>query len=110
VLVEAMAMELPVISTGISGIPELIEHRENGLLVPQRDAAALAEAIGELLENPGLRFKLGRAARVTVSRNFDARQNIKALRSLFQASLTPDAKISIEEQKDEVVAYSRDRF
>jgi glycosyltransferase involved in cell wall biosynthesis len=110
VLVEAMAMELPVISTGISGIPELIEHRENGLLVPQRDAAALAQAIGELLENPGLRYKLGRAARVKVSRNFDARQNIRALRSLFRASVTPDAKISIEEQKDEVVAYSRDRF
>jgi glycosyltransferase involved in cell wall biosynthesis len=114
VLVEAMAMELPVISTGVSGIPELIEHRENGLLVPQKDAAALAEAIVELLENPGLRFKLGRAARITVCRNFDARQNIRALRNLFRASLMPDAKVSVEEQveeqKDEVVAYSRDRF
>jgi glycosyltransferase involved in cell wall biosynthesis len=110
VLVEAMAMELPVVSTGISGIPELIEHRENGLLVPQRDAAALAEAIGELLENPALRYQLGRAARVTVRRNFDARQNIRALRNLFRTSLLPDAKFSVEEQKDEVVAYSRDRF
>jgi glycosyltransferase involved in cell wall biosynthesis len=124
VLVEAMAMELPVISTGISGIPELIEHRGNGLLVPQKDAAALAEAIGELLDNPDLRHKLGRAARITVCRNFDARQNVRALRNLFLVSqvshvcLMPDAKFSAEEQpaeeqeeqKDEVVAYSRDRF
>jgi glycosyltransferase involved in cell wall biosynthesis len=110
VLVEAMAMEMPVISTGISGIPELIKHRENGLLVPQRDAAALAEAIGELLDNPGLRHKLGRAARVTICRNFDARQNIRALSNLFPASLMPGAKSSVEEQKDDVVAYSRDRF
>jgi glycosyltransferase involved in cell wall biosynthesis len=120
VLAEAMAMELPVISTGISGIPELIEHRENGLLVPQKDAAALAEAIGELLENPSLRLKLGRAARITVCRKFDARRNIRALRNLFRTSLMPDAKFSVEEesveeqsaeeQKDEIVAYSRDRF
>ncbi len=87
VLVEAMAMELPVISTGISGIPELIENRANGLLVPQKDAAALAQAIGELLRDPGTRHKFGRAARITVCRNFDARQNILALKDLFQAAL-----------------------
>jgi glycosyltransferase involved in cell wall biosynthesis len=110
VLVEAMAMELPVISTGISGIPELIEHRANGLLVPQKDAAALAGAIGELLGNPDLRRKLGQAARLTICRNFDARQNIRALKDLFQASLNPDAKFSVKEQREDAVAYSRDRF
>src|SRR5262249_47447352 len=48
VLVEAMAVGLPVISTNISGIPELIEHGVSGWLVPQKDARALAEAIAEL--------------------------------------------------------------
>jgi glycosyltransferase involved in cell wall biosynthesis len=87
VLVEAMAMELPVISTDISGIPELIEDRMNGLLVPQRDAHALAQAIEELLENPKLRRNLGLAARITVSWKFDSKQNVLAIRNLFQDSL-----------------------
>lgn len=83
VLVEAMAMELPVVSTDISGIPELVEDRANGLLVPQKDAPALAAAIEELLNDAALRQRLGKAARVTVCRDFDAKQNILSLRKLF---------------------------
>ena len=60
VLVEAMASGLPVVSTNISGIPELIEHGVSGLLTPQKDARALAQAIAELLDTPDLRQKLGR--------------------------------------------------
>ncbi|MEJ7710235.1 MAG: glycosyltransferase family 4 protein [Pyrinomonadaceae bacterium] len=60
VLVEAMSMELPVISTDISGIPELIDHEVNGLLVPQKNAVDLACAMETLLENPTLRRKLGK--------------------------------------------------
>ncbi|MBO0797973.1 MAG: glycosyltransferase family 4 protein [Blastocatellia bacterium] len=88
VLVEAMAMELPVVSTGISGIPELIENRMNGLLVPEKDVPALAQAIEDLLENPGLRRNLGLAARSTVCWYFDARENIMTLKNLFQSSLS----------------------
>lgn len=83
VLVEAMAMELPVVSTNISGIPELIEHRRNGLLVPQKDTAALAEAIGELLDSAELRMEFGRAGRKKVCQSFDARRNIEELKRLF---------------------------
>jgi glycosyltransferase involved in cell wall biosynthesis len=108
VLVEAMAMELPVISTSISGIPELIENRSNGLLVPQKDAVALAQAIGELLRDPATRHQLGRAARITVCRDFDARQNIIALKELFQTALGADAKE--KKQRGDAVAYPRDHF
>lgn len=87
VLVEAMAMELPVVSTGISGIPELIEDRINGLLVPQKDAGALAQALEELLNDPKLCRNLGLAARLTVCWNFNSRDNILTLKDLFQASL-----------------------
>jgi glycosyltransferase involved in cell wall biosynthesis len=83
VLVEAMAMELPVVSTNISGIPELVEHRHNGLLVEQKSAAALASAMSELLNNPGLRKRLGLAARERVCRLFDARTNTTSLKTLF---------------------------
>jgi glycosyltransferase involved in cell wall biosynthesis len=83
VLVEAMAAGLPVVSTNISGIPELIEHGVSGLLTPQKDAPALAGAIAELLDTPALRRKLGSAAREKVCRLFDAESNILALHQLF---------------------------
>ena len=85
-LLEAMAMGLPVVSTNISGIPELIEPRVNGMLVPQKDAQALAAAIKELLDDAELRKRLSLAGRERVRRDFDARQNILALKVLFPGS------------------------
>jgi len=83
VLVEAMAMRLPVVSTDISGIPELVKDRVNGLLVPQKDAQALAAAMEELLNDAGLRRQFGTAAREMVCRDFDATRNILSLKKLF---------------------------
>ena len=83
VLVEAMAVGLPVVSTNISGIPELIEHGVSGLLAPQKDARALADAIAELLDSPALRQQLGAAAREKVCRLFDSESNVLALHRLF---------------------------
>jgi glycosyltransferase involved in cell wall biosynthesis len=83
VLVEAMAVGLPVVSTNISGIPELIEHGVSGLLAPQKDARALADAIAALLDSPALRQELGVAAREKVCRLFDAEANVLELRRLF---------------------------
>ncbi len=87
VLVEAMAVGLPVVSTNISGIPELIEHGVSGLLAPQKDARALAEAIAELFAAPALRQKLGSAAREKVCRLFNAEANVLELHRLFLACL-----------------------
>jgi glycosyltransferase involved in cell wall biosynthesis len=83
VLVEAMASGLPVVSTNISGIPELIEHGVDGLLTPQKDARAVADAVGRLLDAPALRRELGGAAREKVCRSFDAESNVLALHRLF---------------------------
>ena len=87
VLVEAMAMGIPVVSTPISGIPELVENGVNGLLTPQRDSQALALAIAKLLDDSALRSQLGCAARAKVCREFDAWETTKKLRDLFLASL-----------------------
>lgn len=87
VLVEAMAMGLPVVSTSISGIPELIENERSGLLVPQKDPQALAAALARLLADAELRATLGRAARARVVEHFDARRNIIALKRLFEEAL-----------------------
>jgi glycosyltransferase involved in cell wall biosynthesis len=83
VLVEAMAAGLPVVSTRISGIPELITDGIDGLLVDQRDPAALAVAIERVLTDPDLAARLGLAARRRVERDFDLRANTGRLQSLL---------------------------
>jgi glycosyltransferase involved in cell wall biosynthesis len=86
VLPEAMAMQRPVISTTLSGIPELVDHEVNGLLVPAGDVDALVAAIARLLDDPALCQRLGKNGRQTVLEKFDIRRNIKR----FAATLWPD--------------------
>ncbi|MDQ4038802.1 MAG: glycosyltransferase family 4 protein [Actinomycetota bacterium] len=71
VLVEAMAAGLPVVSTAVSGIPELVRDGHNGLLVAPDDPVALADALLRLAKDPQLRACLARAGAVTVSERFD---------------------------------------
>jgi len=71
VLMEAMSCGLPVVASAISGIPELVEHRVCGLLVPPGDARALADALRTLEADRDLRERLGRAARLRVLAEFD---------------------------------------
>lgn len=91
VLAEAMAMGLPVVSTTVAGVPELVEHGRSGLLVPERDPAALAAAIESLLENPERRRALGRNGRVAVQERFDRAKNIRDLIRVLDPSATDRA-------------------
>jgi glycosyltransferase involved in cell wall biosynthesis len=84
VLAEAMAMGLPVVSTPISGIPELIDDGEHGLLVPPRDARALADALRRVLSDAGLHQRLAQAGRRRICERFDSRRTTLALRDLFR--------------------------
>jgi glycosyltransferase involved in cell wall biosynthesis len=72
---EAMASGVPVVASGISGIPELVEDGRTGLLVPPRDPFALAGALRRLHDDPALCERLARAGRETVEREFDVRKN-----------------------------------
>jgi colanic acid/amylovoran biosynthesis glycosyltransferase len=73
VLTEAMAAGLPVVSTRVSGIPELVDDRVSGRLVDQRDAAALADAVADLLADPAAGDAYAREGRAKVEREFDVR-------------------------------------
>jgi glycosyltransferase involved in cell wall biosynthesis len=83
VLVEAMASGVPVVSTRISGIPELIEDGRNGLLVEAGDAVGLSEAIKRLLTDPQLASRLASAGRTTVEREFDLAVNSRRVADLL---------------------------
>jgi glycosyltransferase involved in cell wall biosynthesis len=82
-LMEAMASGAPVVSTRVSGIPELIEDEREGLLVPPRDSQALAAALGRLLDDKTLRRRLAAAARAKIVREFDAAGQANKLLELF---------------------------
>jgi len=84
VLLEAMAMHVPVVSTRFSGIPEVVEDGRTGLLVPPRNTEALADALARLLDDPGLRARLGWEGRKRVEERFDNRVNISRLVELFK--------------------------
>lgn len=88
VLKEAMAMGLPVISTYHGGIPELVENGVSGFLAPERDAEALAEKLGILIENPQLWPEMGKAGRAFVEENYDLDKLNNTLVELYQKTLT----------------------
>lgn len=70
VLLEAMACQKPIISTRVGGIPEIIEHKENGILIPPDNPAALAEALTVLLDDPQLRTTIASQGFKTVHQRF----------------------------------------
>lgn len=83
VLLEAMACGVPVVSTTVVGIPELIEWERDGLLTPPSDPPALAKAMERLLTDADLRDRLARAARSKVEDRFSIDSNAKKLLELF---------------------------
>ncbi|MFQ5528987.1 MAG: glycosyltransferase family 4 protein [Gemmatimonadota bacterium] len=83
VLLEAMALGTPCVSTDVTGIPEVLSDRRTGLMVGQRDPAALADALQELAGDPALRVRLARQARRRIEHAFDIRRNAKRLRTIF---------------------------
>ncbi|MEM8614945.1 MAG: glycosyltransferase family 4 protein, partial [Cyanobacteria bacterium P01_H01_bin.105] len=90
VLLEAMAMEVPVVSSNISGISELVRSNENGILVSEKDALGLAQALEALLRQPEMRTILGKAGRLTVLDKFGLTRNVGAVKDwLMQAVKEP---------------------
>ena len=83
VILEAMAMEIPVVSTDHSGIPEVVEDHVNGLLVPPGDPDTLAQALSRLLRSPDLRKRMGQKGRQTVLAKFDPHKNARLLLDAF---------------------------
>jgi glycosyltransferase involved in cell wall biosynthesis len=85
VILEAMAMGLPVVSTDLSGIPEAVVHGTTGLLVEPEDPKALADALGQLLDDEELRRRMGLEGRRRVVETFDSEINVRKLLQEFMS-------------------------
>jgi colanic acid/amylovoran biosynthesis glycosyltransferase len=83
VLMEAMANELPVVTSRLAGVAELVDHGINGLLVPPARADVIVDAVQRLAADPALRVRWGRAGRERVMRDFDVAESAALLESLF---------------------------
>ncbi len=84
---EAMAMELPVVATSVGGVPELIDHRVNGLLVAPRQPGQLADAILTIARDPSLATRLGSAAREAIVERFGSDVSARVIAS--ELGVTP---------------------
>jgi glycosyltransferase involved in cell wall biosynthesis len=87
VLFESMAMGVPVVATGVSAIPELVESDRTGWLVPPGRPEALADAMHAMLTDADLRRRVISAARQRVLREFDNRALVGRLADLYRAAL-----------------------
>ena len=84
VLIEAMALGVPVVSTPVTGIPELVRHGETGQIVPESSPVELADAMQNAFSDPAWTRKMARAGRALVEQEFDLQRNVAELREHFE--------------------------
>ena len=91
-MLEAMAAGLPVVSTSVGGIPEVVEHGKNGLLAEPQNPKALSDAIGQVIDDHNLRLHLGKKARETIKLKYSQAAICKKYEKLYD--------ILLEKKKD----------
>jgi glycosyltransferase involved in cell wall biosynthesis len=108
VIQEALALGTPVVSTDVTGIPEVVRHLDTGVQVPQRNPKALADALERLLENADLRVQLASAGRRLIEAEFDIRRNTARRREIFRSAVAhaipPWLKPGVQEDPIRAVA------
>ena len=108
VIVEAMALAIPVVSTKISGIPECVEDGVSGVLVAEKDPAACANGIAALLDRPEWAKQLGRAGRAKVEQDFDSLRNVKKIGAALRHAMgnMTTARRAFDKEEDVATAAS----
>jgi len=94
VALEAMACEVPVIATRVGGLPEVVEHEEDGFLLGLGDVAGMAEAALKLIRNPQLRSEMGKAARQHALRDFCATKIVRHYEQLYLQTIEESGRKS----------------
>jgi len=100
-VMQAMAMETPVVVTTAGGLPEIVDDGQNGLLVPPADAAALADGIIQLLNDAGLRARMATAGRRSVAERFTPDRMVEGTLAVYGDVLAAtDAEPSTPERAE----------
>ena len=86
-ILEAMARRVPVVASAVGGIPEVVSPGVDGLLVPPADPDALADAVGSLLSDPGLRRRIAEAGYRTVADRFSIDAQVKRIEAVYDEEL-----------------------
>lgn len=89
VLLEAMALEVPVVATRIAGIPQLIKDNDNGLLVDPDSPASLEDGLSRLIQDRSLRNRLSQSGRDTIESHYSFRVRMNKVRSIYDQILHP---------------------
>ncbi len=82
--VEAMACERPVIVANVGGLPEVVVKNQTGIIIPPRNAEAIADAILQILENPEQGISMGKQGRIHVQKNYEWRENVKTMLDIYK--------------------------
>ena len=96
ILLEALAVETPVICTALPSLSEFMEDGVHGLFVPEQSPKALADALEGLARDPERGRAIGAAGRRQIEALFDARKNVVALEALFRSAIEPAAALSLK--------------
>ena len=113
VLVEAMAARKPIVASNVGGIPDLVKHEHNGLLVPPGDEKALADAIKKLLNNPEKSKRMGQRGQ-QICGQFSLEAMVSKLDHLYQELLesnlspqTPLRRLRLDKPSENQISESR---
>lgn len=85
VVLEAMALEVPVVASRVAGVPRVIQDGENGVLVEPADCAGLTRALRRVLSAPGLRQVFGRAGRESIVRRYSFAARMHKVRAIYDS-------------------------
>jgi glycosyltransferase involved in cell wall biosynthesis len=91
VIVEAMLVGRPVVATAAGGVLDIVTDHETGILVPPKDAAAMAQAIQELLQHPDRAKAMGRQGRDAALHRFSVDQHVQGMQTLYQSILCSES-------------------
>lgn len=100
-LLEAMAMQLPVVTTDVAGAKELVVNNETGFVLPQGEAEQLGEAILALATDNELRLRMGRAGRERVEIEFCFNRRLRKIEDLYERLLGPVSNLTPQSRRAE---------
>ena len=87
VIIEAMLHKDAVVASNVGGIPEIIRHEENGLLIPAKDSKALEKEIFRIIKDEALRKRMGQNGRGTVLEKYSVEKNVEILEKIYESLL-----------------------